>query len=89
MKISEMVKRLNTLKKEHGDLEVFVDLKNVDYHGGHCEYTHESEINLDLIKLHSYNADNSTMSKKKSPAIALTICDGLNEDTDKPRKKKK
>ena len=77
MKISQMVKKLNSIKKQHGDLEVFVDLKNVELNAGHDEYTLEEDIHFKTESIGTYNADDCTISKRKRKVLSIYICDGV------------
>jgi hypothetical protein len=76
MKLSEMVKKLNSLKKEHGDVEVYVDLKNIEDNGGHDEYNYEADINFRTAKIGTLNMDTQKVSKPKK-SVVLYICDGV------------
>ncbi len=72
MKISEMVTKLNELKKDNGDLEVFIDLKSVIENGEHGEYTHEEEIELKVDKILIYDADKGRMiPNSERPVLSI------------------
>lgn len=70
MKISELVKKLNAIKKERGDIGVFLDMKQIE-EAGHDEYTHEDCFELKIQKIGMYDMDTQKHSKRKHTVVSI------------------
>lgn len=68
MKISVAIKKLQALKKEFGDVEVYLNVKEIEQD----EATHE-DFMFAVTKLKELNADTGKLSRKNHQVIEILM----------------
>lgn len=72
MKISEVVKKLNAVKKEQGDIDVVLDLKEISDFA--CQdYNYETDLTFKMNKIKMLDADTEKPSRKKYPVLSISV----------------
>lgn len=69
MRINTLIKNLEKFKKEHGNIEVSLDLENIIENSDHGEYTHEPYLTLKVEMISTMSMDTCKVSKPKTNVV--------------------